>query len=137
MTDHLASALPLHEFPRETISAGSELHHYGILDASKDSLHKPLWVSDRFEKALEYIGFGVRAPRYTKLVTYKPFEIVDLTGVSLMEVAEEGFIDHPDWYRRLAAYLVKNRVLGIVYAEREIFLPEPNQVIRQMESRPS
>ncbi|GHT86832.1 hypothetical protein AGMMS49960_16570 [Betaproteobacteria bacterium] len=87
MNNHLASALPLHQFPRETISTSAELHHFGISDGAKHKLNRPLWVSDDYACALEYKNFGVATPRYTKLVTAIAFEIVNLNSVRLPPIA--------------------------------------------------
>lgn len=126
----LAHRLPLHQFPRELISKGVDLHHFGMFDASSDALDRPLWVSDDYACAHEYKNFGIRAPRYTKLVTSEVFEIINLNGMRLQPIAMDMKIyDHKEWNKCLAAYLCTAGVLGIVYAGREIFLPEPGTVI--------
>jgi hypothetical protein len=138
MIDQLTTLLPLHQFPGETISTGTEFHHFGTLDASAGKLDRPLWVSDRYDCALPYKNFGLLpAPRYTKLVTADAFKIVDLNGIGLQQIsAQLNIYDHCEWNKHLAAYLAKCSVCGIVYAGREIFLPDPSQVIRSMESFP-
>lgn len=134
MTDTLASALPLHQFPRETIFASVELHHFGIFDGAKHGLDRPLWVSDDYACALEYKNFGVAAPRYTKLVTAIAFEVVNLNGIRLQPIAMRlNVSSHSDWNKRLAAYLAENGLLGLVYSGREILLAEPSTVIKTTE----
>ena len=134
MKSHLASALPLRQFARETISAGVDLHHFGTFDASNDKLDRPLWVSDNYAWALKYKKFG-GAPRYTKLVTAHPFQIIDLNGVRLQPIAMQlQIFDHFEWNKRLAGYLTENGVVGLVYGGREIFLPEPSKVVKAMNS---
>ncbi len=137
MNSHLAEHLPLGKFPRISIAEGAELHHFGTLDASNHQLDRPIWVSDVFEGAHDYKNFGVPAPRYTKLITSISFEILDLNGVRLQPIAMQLKIyDHSEWNRCLAKYLSSSGVLGIVYAGREIFLPEPGKVIKNMSSQP-
>jgi len=137
MNSHLAEHLPLGKFPRTSITKGTELHHFGTLDASKHQLDRPIWVSDVFEGAQDYKNFGVLAPRYTKLITSISFEILDLNGVGLQPIAAKlKLYDHCEWNKFLAKYLSSNGVLGIVYAGREIFLPEPAKVINTLSSQP-
>ena len=134
MINPLASSLPLHQFPRETISASAELHHFGIFDGEKHVLDRPIWVSDDYASALEYKNFGVAAPRYTKLVTAVAFEIVNLNGASLQPIAMKLNIpSHFEWNKLLAAYLIENGLLGLVYAGREILLAKPSRVIKTAE----
>lgn len=132
MNSQLAEHLPLRKYLSETIACGTELHHFGKFDASKHQLDRPIWVSDTFECALAYKTFGVAAPRYTKFITKFSIDIINLNGVHLQKIAEKLEIyNHSDWNKCLAAHLVTNNILGIVYAGRELFLPQPNAVIKE------
>lgn len=130
MTDYLASALPLHQLPRETILASVELHHFGILDVAEHKLDRPLWVSDDYACASQYKNlYG--AIHHTKFVTSIAFEIVNLNGVSLLSIyGQLNVPNHSEWNKRLAAYLVENGLHGLVYAGREILLAVPSEVIK-------
>lgn len=137
MNNILANELPLREFPRAEILAGTTLHHFGILDALSHDLDRPLWVSDNYECAVGYKNFGVPAPRYTTLTASKDFEIIDLNGIRLQPIAMQLKIyDHSNWNKCLATYLSQHGVAAIVYAGREIFLPEPSRVAQLKRSVP-
>lgn len=132
-----ATALPLKNFPRSKILAQTELHHFGSLDASLHHLDRPLWVSDNYSCAEGYKNFGVLAARYTTLTTFKDFEIVDLNGILFQPIAMQLKIyDHSEWNECLATYLLLHGVDAIVYAGREIFLPEPSRVVQLKISLP-
>lgn len=129
----LARKLPLEKYPRVKISKDVTLHHFGNFDSKLDVLDRPIWVSDSYEEASYYRQFGIQAPRYTKLVTKEPFEIVDLNGVRLQPIAQEmKCFEHSEWNKLLGEYITEMGEVGIVYAGREIFLAQPNIVISNM-----
>ncbi|MEB3047678.1 hypothetical protein VCM43_29685 [Rhizobium sp. MJ21] len=134
----LSQLLPLTGHEAVNIAQGKVLHHFGTFDARQHRLDRPIWVSDEYEAALGYRGFGVEAPYYTRLTTRRDFEILDLNGISLFEIWKKlGGGSHAEWNRLLGEYLSRQNVCGIVYAGREIFLPSPLREIDSAISRSS
>lgn len=132
----LARLLPLTAYNNVNIAQGTVLHHFGTFDARQHRLDRPIWVSDEYEAALEYKGFGVEAPFYTSFTTRRDFEILDLNGISLFEIWQKlGGGSHAEWNRILGEYLNRANVCGIMYAGREIFLSNPSSEIDSPVSR--
>lgn len=134
----LAQILPLTSYNSVNIAQGTALHHFGAFDARRHRLDRPIWVSDDYESARAYKAFGVEAPYYTCLTTRHDFEILDLNGISLFEVWRKlGGGTHAEWNLLLGEYLTRANVCGIMYAGREIFLPNPLNEIGTAISHPS
>lgn len=125
MVHLLAPEIDILQYPVVSIPASTMLHHFGTYDAAKNSLDRPMWVSDLLSAAARYKNFGT-PPRYSTFVTIGSVELRDLNGFRLQPIANKlGLKSHYDWNELLASFLSGTKVQGIVYAEREIFIANP------------
>lgn len=123
----LSQHMPLHVFPTLTLPRDCVLHHFGGFDATCHSFDRPLWVSDDVGCAA---GYGIAASFYTKMWLRAPLTALDLKGVNLGWLAETlAMPSRRAWHRCLARYLMRQRIVAIIYSGREIFLPSPALVI--------
>lgn len=132
----LARMIPLGELPASALPALTVLYHFGRFNAGVHVLDRPMWVTDRYLRALQYRG--AESPFLSALSLKSVTTVVLLRGIDLPIVAKALRVrSEANFYTALSKMLIDSRVSAVAVDNGDIFLPNPGPIIARAQSRPA